>query len=70
MPTPGCGSLPRIRRHKGDEQVFRIGGTIPMKKPAHHLIAEVPRRQTRIETTMAIDLATGVSPACSTKTAK
>jgi len=41
-----------------------------MKKPAHHLSAEVPRRQTRIETTMAIDLATGVSPACSTKTAK
>ena len=38
-----------------------------MKKLAHHLIAEVPRRQTRIETTIAIDLATGVSPACSTE---
>ncbi|HWO30808.1 MAG TPA: hypothetical protein VNO32_18590 [Candidatus Acidoferrum sp.] len=41
-----------------------------MKKPAHHLIAEVPRIETRMETTIAIDLATGVSPASSTKMAK
>ena len=38
-----------------------------MKKPAHHLIAEVPRRQTRIETTIAIELATAAGPACSTE---
>jgi transposase len=29
---------------------------LPMKKPARHLIAEVPRRQPRVEMTIGIDL--------------
>src|ERR1700754_3127313 len=30
--------------------------TFPMKKPAQHLIAEVPRRQAKVEITIGIDL--------------
>jgi len=41
---------------KWDEQVFRIGETIPMKKPAHQLIAEVPVRRSKVEMTIGIDL--------------
>ena len=41
---------------KWDEQVFQIGETVSMKKPAHHLIAEVPRRQSLVEMTIGIDL--------------
>jgi hypothetical protein len=29
--------------------------TVPMKKPAQHLIAEVPRRQAKVEMTIGID---------------
>src|ERR1700735_3348976 len=42
---------------KWDEQVFRIGERLfPMKKPAQHPIAEVPRRQAKVEITIGIDL--------------
>src|ERR1700755_537694 len=34
----------------------RIGETVPMKKPSQQLIAEVPRRQPRVEMTIGIDL--------------
>jgi transposase len=37
-------------RSSGSERLF------PMKKPAQHLIAEVPRRQARVEITIGIDL--------------
>lgn len=30
--------------------------TVPRKKPAHHLIAEVPRKRSKIELTIGIDL--------------
>jgi len=30
--------------------------TVPMKKPAHHLIAEVPRKRSKAELTIGIDL--------------
>jgi hypothetical protein len=36
----------------------------PMKTPAHHLIAEVPRRQTRFEMTIGIDLGDVWSHCC------
>src|ERR1700757_4411376 len=32
------------------------GETVPMKKPAQHLIAEVPRRQAKVEMTIGVDL--------------
>jgi hypothetical protein len=32
------------------------GETVPMKKPAQHLIAEVPRRQAKTERTIGVDL--------------
>jgi hypothetical protein len=32
------------------------GETIPMKKPAQHLITEVRHRQAKVETTVGIDL--------------
>jgi transposase len=34
----------------------RKGETVPMKKPAQHLIAEVPRRQAKVEMTIGVDL--------------
>ena len=49
-------TLSGISTDKWDEQVFRVGETVPMKKPAQHLIAEVPRRQPRVEMTIGIDL--------------
>src|SRR5216683_2662529 len=39
-----------MSRSFGSERLF------PMKKPAQHLIAEVPRRQSRVEMTIGIDL--------------
>jgi hypothetical protein len=33
-----------------------IGETVPMKKPAQRLIAEVPRRHAKVELTIGIDL--------------
>ena len=39
-----------------DEQVLRIGETMPMKKPTRHLIAEVPRSSSRVGMTIGIDL--------------
>ena len=45
-----------ISTAKWDEQVARKGETIPTKKPAQHLIAEVPRRQARVEMTIDVDL--------------
>src|SRR6202023_134753 len=39
-----------MSRSSGSERLF------PMKKTAQHLIAEVPRRQSRAETTIGIDL--------------
>jgi hypothetical protein len=45
----GLREVGRIGTGKWDEQVLRIGETVPMKKPAQHLIAEVPRRQPRVE---------------------
>ena len=36
------GGLPTKVADKWDEQVLQIGETVPMKKTAHHLIAEVP----------------------------
>jgi hypothetical protein len=41
---------------KWDEQVFRIGETIAMKKPSKHLIAEVPRSVAKGRMTIGIDL--------------
>ena len=41
---------------KWDEQVLRIGETVPMKKPTHHLIAEVPLSSSKVERTIGIDL--------------
>jgi hypothetical protein len=42
-----------------------------MKNSSQHLIAEVPRRQSRVETTIGIDLGdVGAITAHSTKTAK
>jgi transposase len=41
---------------KWDEQVLWKEETVPMKKPAQHLIAEVPRRQPRFAMTIGIDL--------------
>jgi hypothetical protein len=46
----------RIDPEKWDEQVFRIGKTVPMKKAAQHLIAEVPGIQSKVEMTIGIDL--------------
>ena len=40
---------------KWDEQVLQIGETVPVKTSARHLIAEVPRRQSRVEMTIGID---------------
>jgi len=53
--------IPRGKMGRPEEiatvaQVFRIGETVPMKKSAHHLIAEVPSRQSRVEMTIGIDL--------------
>src|SRR5271155_5635041 len=39
-----------MSRSSGSERLF------PMKKPAQHLIAEVPRRQAKVEITIGIDL--------------
>src|SRR5260370_6880758 len=39
-----------MSRSFGSERLF------PMKKPAHHLIAEVPRSSSRVGITMGIDL--------------
>jgi hypothetical protein len=33
-----------------------IGETVPMKRPSHHLIAEVPSRWSKVEITIGIDL--------------
>src|SRR5271168_3559625 len=41
---------------KWDEQVLRIGETMPMKKPAQHFIAEVPHSITKVGMTIGIDL--------------
>jgi transposase len=41
---------------KWDEQVFRIGETVAMKKPSKHLIAEVPRSVAKVGMTIGIDL--------------
>ena len=41
---------------KWDEQVSRVGETVPMKKPSQHFIAGVPRRQPQLEMTIGIDL--------------
>jgi Transposase IS116/IS110/IS902 family len=41
---------------KWDEQVLRIGETMPMRKPAQYLIAEVPRSLTKVGMTIGIDL--------------
>jgi hypothetical protein len=38
------------------ELVLEIGETVPMKKTAHHLIAEVPRSRSKAEMTIGIDL--------------
>jgi hypothetical protein len=46
----------RIGTEKWDEQVLRIGETVTHEKPAHHLIAEVPGRRSRVEMTIGIDL--------------
>jgi transposase len=47
----------RIDIDKWDEQVFGIGERLfPMKKPAQHLISEVPRRQAKVEMTIGVDL--------------
>src|ERR1700685_2614500 len=43
-------SLNGMSRSSGSERLF------PMKKPAQHLIAEVPRRQAKVEITIGIDL--------------
>jgi transposase len=40
---------------KWDEQVFRIGETIPRKKPTHQLIAEVSVRRSKVDMTIGID---------------
>ena len=45
-----------IGTDKWDEQVFRKRETVPMKKPAQHLIAEVPLRQAKVEMTIGVDL--------------
>ena len=45
-----------IGTEKWDEQVASKEETIPMKESAPHLIAEVPRRRTKVETTIGIDL--------------
>jgi hypothetical protein len=45
-----------IANEKWDEQVLQIGETTPMKNSPQHVIAEVPRRQSRIEMTIGIDL--------------
>jgi hypothetical protein len=51
---------------KWDEQVFRKGGRLfPMKKTTQHLIAEVPRRQGRLEMTIGIDLGALTTVTCS-----
>src|SRR5271154_7605955 len=46
----GLVTLNRMSRSSGSERLF------PMKKPAQHLIAEVPRRQAKVEITIGIDL--------------
>lgn len=51
-PTPIQVNSP----HKWDEQVALKEDTVPMKKSAPHLITEVPRRRTKAETTIGIDL--------------
>jgi hypothetical protein len=45
-----------IRDEKWNEQVFQKQDTVLKKKPAQHLIAEVPRRHARVEITIGIDL--------------
>jgi transposase len=45
-----------IRDEKWNEQVFQKQDTVLMKRPAQHLIAEVPRRHARVEITIGIDL--------------
>ena len=41
---------------KWDEQVSGSERLFPMKKPSQHLIAEVPRRRSRVEITIGVDL--------------
>jgi hypothetical protein len=52
---PPCGA-DRQLTEKWDEQVFRIGETVAMKKPSKHLIAEVPRSVAKVGMTIGIDL--------------
>ena len=55
---PALRIQPEVSRvtEKWDEQVFRIGETIAMKKPSKHLIVEVPRSVAKGRMTIGIDL--------------
>src|SRR5271156_6230252 len=55
---------------KWDEQVLRIGETMPMRKPAQHFIAEVPRSITKVGMTIGIDLGDVWSHYCTLNEAK
>jgi hypothetical protein len=59
VPSGSALLVPEARDYpkKWDEPVFPDRReTIPMKNSSQHLIAEVPRRQSRIELTIGIDL--------------
>ncbi len=56
-PDQGEAALGSITDEKWDEQVASEEDTVPMKKPAQHLIAEVPRRRAKFEIIIGIDLA-------------
>ncbi len=56
-PYRGNSVSPKLTcNEKWDEQFFRTGETNPMKTSPQHLIAEVPRRQPKVEMTIGIDL--------------
>ena len=56
---------------KWDEQVTLEEQPVPMKKPTHHLITEIPRWHTRTELTMVSILRmSGAITAVSTRRAK
>jgi transposase len=51
-----CHYQPKQVAEKWHEQVTPRRETMPMKKPTQHLIAEVPRRDSKVGMTIGIDL--------------
>jgi hypothetical protein len=54
-PKPFTNSITQVPIN-GMSRSLKRRETVPMKKRAQHLIAEVPRRQAKVEITIGIDL--------------